>query len=119
MKKYILLLAITCLLAVFSSCERLLVKPDVSADPVSVFDEAWTFADQEYSFFEFKNIDYLSSLFYNLGYCFRRLNNLKAEEIAYLVSLDFVSYYDMVFRMEYAINHLSEHGLYLHFVAPL
>lgn len=35
------------------------------------------------------------------------------------VSIDFVSYYDAVFRVEYAINHLSEHGLYLHFVAPL
>jgi hypothetical protein len=58
MKKYILLLSITCLLAVFSSCERLLVKPDVPSDPISVFDEAWTFADREYSFFEFKNIDW-------------------------------------------------------------
>ena len=35
------------------------------------------------------------------------------------LSLDFVSYYDVVFRMEYSINHLSEHGLYLHFIAPL
>lgn len=45
-------------MAVFSSCERLLVKPDVSADPVSVFEEAWNFADKEYSFFEFKNINW-------------------------------------------------------------
>lgn len=35
------------------------------------------------------------------------------------VALDFVSYYDMVFRFEYAINHLNEHGFFIHFVAPL
>jgi outer membrane protein assembly factor BamA len=35
------------------------------------------------------------------------------------LALDFVSYYDAVFRVEYTINHLRETGLYLHFVAPL
>lgn len=34
-------------------------------------------------------------------------------------SVDFVSYYDMVFRVEYSMNKLKEHGLYLHFVAPI
>jgi outer membrane protein assembly factor BamA len=35
------------------------------------------------------------------------------------VSIDFVSYYDMVFRIEYSINKEKEHGLFLHFVAPI
>ena len=35
------------------------------------------------------------------------------------VSIDFVSYYDIVFRVEYAINKLNEQGLFLHFVAPI
>lgn len=34
-------------------------------------------------------------------------------------SLDFVSYYDIVFRFEYSINRLNEHGLFIHFIAPL
>ena len=35
------------------------------------------------------------------------------------LSLDFVSYYDIVFRVEYSINKMKEHGLFLHFVAPI
>ena len=35
------------------------------------------------------------------------------------VSLDFVSYYDLVFRIEYSINKLNEKGIFLHFVAPI
>jgi len=34
-------------------------------------------------------------------------------------SIDFVSYYDMVFRIEYSVNRLNEHGLFIHFIAPL
>ncbi len=35
------------------------------------------------------------------------------------VSIDFVSYYDMVFRMEYSVNKRNEKGLFLHFIAPI
>jgi len=35
------------------------------------------------------------------------------------VSLDFVSYYDLVLRVEYSINRLNEKGLFLHFIAPI
>lgn len=35
------------------------------------------------------------------------------------VSLDFVSYYDMVLRLEYSVNKLNEKGLFLHFIAPI
>lgn len=40
---------------------------------------------------DFKGIDYLSSWFYNIGYCFRRLNNHQAEELSYKMALDHVS----------------------------
>ncbi len=35
------------------------------------------------------------------------------------VSIDFVSYYDAVLRLEYSINKLNETGLYIHFIAPI
>lgn len=35
------------------------------------------------------------------------------------VSLDFVTYYDLVFRTEYSLNKFGEHGLFFHFVAPI
>lgn len=35
------------------------------------------------------------------------------------LGLDFVTYYDLVFRFEYGINHLSERGLFVHFLAPI
>lgn len=34
-------------------------------------------------------------------------------------SLDFVTYYDMVFRLEYSFNKLGESGLFIHFVSPI
>lgn len=62
--------------------------------------------------------------FFDSGYVVSQVNqqnNFLVNTTLYSsgISLDFVSYYDMVFRMEYTINHLSEHGLYLHFLAPL
>ena len=35
------------------------------------------------------------------------------------ISLDFVTYYDMVLRLEYSFNKLGESGLFIHFVAPI
>ena len=35
------------------------------------------------------------------------------------ISLDIHSVYDLVFRAEYSINKFGEHGLFLHFVAPI
>ncbi len=35
------------------------------------------------------------------------------------VSLDFVSYYDMVLRTELSVNRFNEKGLFLHFIAPI
>ena len=35
------------------------------------------------------------------------------------IGFDVVTYYDWVMRMEYSINHLGEHGFFLHFLAPI
>jgi outer membrane protein assembly factor BamA len=35
------------------------------------------------------------------------------------ISLDFVSYYDMVIRTEFSINRFNEKGVFLHFIAPI
>ena len=35
------------------------------------------------------------------------------------LSLDIATYYDLVFRAEYSVNKFGEHGLFLHFVAPI
>jgi hypothetical protein len=32
----------------------------------------------------------------------------------YGIGLDFITYYDLVFRIEFAINHLQQTGIYLH-----
>ena len=39
--------------------------------------------------------------------------------IGYGLGLDFVTYYDIVLRLEYAINRMGEQGIFLHFIAPI
>ena len=39
--------------------------------------------------------------------------------IGYGLGIDFVTYYDLVFRFEYSFNRMNEHGLFLHFTAPI
>ena len=34
------------------------------------------------------------------------------------VSLDYVTYYDKLLRIEFSINHLGEKGVFLHFSNP-
>ena len=58
MKLYIKILTLFIVGVSFSSCEMLFMQANPSTTPTAVFEEAWTFADQEYSFFEFKNIDW-------------------------------------------------------------
>jgi hypothetical protein len=35
------------------------------------------------------------------------------------LGLDMVTYYDLVFRLEYSINRLQQQGVYLHVKAPI
>lgn len=46
---------------VFYSCEKLFYEDEPSTDPQSIFQQTWEFTDREYSFFEFKNIDWDSA----------------------------------------------------------
>jgi len=39
--------------------------------------------------------------------------------MGYGLGLDFVTYYDLVFRFEYSFNRMNEHGFFLHFIAPI
>ena len=34
------------------------------------------------------------------------------------VGFDFVTYYDLVFRIDYAINRYKEHGFFIHVETP-
>ena len=44
-------------LVLLAGCEEVFLE-EPAEDPEALFQEAWDFADQEYSFFEFKNIDW-------------------------------------------------------------
>lgn len=57
MKSINIIFAIVIIVTI-SSCERLFTAPNPSTTPTAIFEEAWTFADREYSFFEFKNVDW-------------------------------------------------------------
>jgi len=39
--------------------------------------------------------------------------------IGYGLGIDFVTYYDLVFRLEYSMNRMNEHGFFIHFMAPI
>ncbi len=46
---------------VFSACETFFYENEPSTDPWSIFQQTWEFTDREYSFFEYKNIDWDSA----------------------------------------------------------
>ena len=39
--------------------------------------------------------------------------------VGYGTGIDFVTYYDLVLRLEYSFNRMSEHGFFVHFMAPI
>lgn len=41
-----------------SGCEELFFEPEPGTTPTEIFDQVWTFVDEEYSFFDYKNIDW-------------------------------------------------------------
>lgn len=49
------------------------------------------------------------------------VNNSLADEFLFGtgIGFDFVTYYDMVFRIEYSFNRKGDNGVFLHFMAPL
>lgn len=63
-------------------------------------------------------------IFFDAGYVddkkLKNTNSLNNEMLYGAgASLDLSTYYDIVFRVEYSINKMKEHGLFLHFIAPL
>ncbi|MFO7923254.1 MAG: S41 family peptidase [Bacteroidales bacterium] len=64
--------------ALMLSCEKVLMKPDASDDPVTIFEEIWTFTEKHYSFFEYKGIDW-----HNIYSRYRPLvrNNMNSVEL--------------------------------------
>ena len=58
MKKINISLMICLTAFVFSSCERAMMKPDESDDPVNVFEYLWNRVDQLYTFFDVKGVDW-------------------------------------------------------------
>ena len=55
MPNRVLIFSLVCLL--LAGCEEVFLETPAE-DPEAIFQETWDFADQEYSFFEFKNIDW-------------------------------------------------------------
>lgn len=86
MKKYILILCVL----LFFSCEQAFLKPTPADTPKSVFDQIWNFANEKYSFFEFKNIDWNKSYqTYSVN-----VNDTMSEEELFKVC------YDMLYELK-------------------
>lgn len=65
-----------------------------------------------------------SNLFFDAGYVYAKKPKAETRlqnKLIYGggVGIDLVTYYDLVFRFEYALNMFGEKGLYIHFVAPI
>ncbi|MFA8450859.1 MAG: POTRA domain-containing protein [Bacteroidales bacterium] len=75
---------------------------------------------------KFNKIHYALYLnaFIDVGYVdsnFNYLNNRLDNKLiyGYGLGLDFVTYYDVVFRLEYSFNALNQSGFFIHFTAPI
>ncbi len=51
----------TAILISASSCEKLFIEPDASSAPEAIFEEIWSFSDAHYSFFAYKNVDWMDA----------------------------------------------------------
>lgn len=59
-------------------------------------------------------------LAYNYDTRSAEVNNLENSLLmGYGAGLDFTTYYDIVIRLEFALNGLGKPGIYLHFIAPI
>ncbi len=64
------------------------------------------------------------NLFSDVGYVsdsqFKETNFLNNSwQYGYGAGIDFVTYYDMIFRLEFSINKLGQSGFFLHFTSPI
>jgi len=66
------------------------------------------------------------NLFADFGYAYNynsqlnEINNLQNSLLAgYGVGFDFITYYDIVIRLEFSMNGMEKPGIYLHFMSPI
>jgi hypothetical protein len=43
---------------IFTSCEKLVFSPEISSDPITTFEYLWDKVDQQYAYFDVKNVDW-------------------------------------------------------------
>lgn len=96
-----------------SNLKYQLIKPHIQKIPLLPLEKFNTF---HYAFYV--------NLFADAGYVVDNKwteNNLLGNKIIYSsgIGIDFVSYYDLVFRVEGTWNSLKQIGLFLHLVAPI
>ena len=55
---FAILLLMVALPVLMHSCEKVFMQTDARTDPVSIFEEVWSFTNDHYSFFDFKEINW-------------------------------------------------------------
>ena len=112
----------------FTSCERAFMEKDEPSNPVNVFDYLWNQVDQQYAFFDVKNIDWDSvrevyrpmvndnmsndSLF---RVCAAMLNTLQDGHTNLIAGFD-VSRNDSVYYKMYAEKNIDENVVLLNYL---
>ena len=112
----------------FTSCERAFMEQDEPSNPVNVFDYLWNQVDQQYAFFDVKNIDWDSvrevyrplvndnmsndSLF---RVCAAMLNTLQDGHTNLIAGFD-VSRNDSVYYKMYAEKNIDENVVLLNYL---
>jgi outer membrane protein assembly factor BamA len=66
------------------------------------------------------------NLFVDIGYVSNPIDYVKEQNnlvntflAGYGISIDFITYYDLVIDLNFALNSLGEPGIYIHFIAPI
>lgn len=112
----------------FTSCERAFMEKDEPSNPVNVFDYLWNQVDQQYAFFDVKNVDWDSvrevyrpmvndnmsndSLF---RVCAAMLNTLQDGHTNLIAGFD-VSRNDSVYYKMYAEKNIDENVVLLNYL---
>ena len=58
--KTLRILAFSLVMLAFTACEKAFMEPNTNSDPVATFDYLWNKVDQQYAFFDVKNVDWQS-----------------------------------------------------------
>ena len=107
----------------FTSCERAFMEQDEPSNPVNVFDCLWNQVDQQYAFFDVKNIDWDSvrEVYHNMSndslfrVCAAMLNTLQDGHTNLISGFD-VSRNDSVYYKMYAEKNIDENVVLLNYL---